>query len=156
MLSEPKAPAILASPWWPKLIEGGMAALASSRSPFAEALDYILPSALCSQQLPFAIARGAREAVPGGFGQAAAEPMHATRWQVLPGKGALDWTAHSHGCSGICSQTNLTCIDCSVNRAERMNARGTFLVMFMAFFYLGKATKANKFLALSMDLYYNR
>ena len=37
-----------------------------------------------------------------------------------------------------------------------MNARGTFLVMFMAFFYLGKATKANKFLALSMDLYYNR
>ena len=35
-----------------------------------------------------------------------------------------------------------------------MNARDTFLVMFMVFFYLGKPTKANKSLALSMDLYY--
>ena len=36
-----------------------------------------------------------------------------------------------------------------------MNAWDTFLVMFMAFFYLGKPTKANKSLALSMDLHYN-
>lgn len=50
LLSKPKVPIILPSPWWPKLIEGGMVALASPRSPFAWALDYILPSALCSQQ----------------------------------------------------------------------------------------------------------
>lgn len=63
LLSKPKAPVILASPWWPKLIEVGMAALASSRSPFAGALDYILPSALCSQQ-PLPAVPGKRSQVP--------------------------------------------------------------------------------------------
>ena len=66
LLSEPKAPVTLASPWWPKLVEVGMAALASSRSPFAEALDYILPSALCSQQqLPVVPGKRSQVALDG-------------------------------------------------------------------------------------------